>query len=127
MTFKLYCFHGICVCERKNEILGRNEKHNSITINDFATFTIIFNFRARKIPMIIRRYLPDGSFEDWGIDELIITEWDMTLFCLTGKVYDTCTLIDLKHTGGKYRTCVHHTDNLKIASNIIRIIEKNYS
>ncbi|XP_060600412.1 DNA-directed RNA polymerases I, II, and III subunit RPABC2-like [Ruditapes philippinarum] len=30
--------------------------------------------KARKIPMIIRRYLPDGSFEDWGIDELIITE-----------------------------------------------------
>jgi len=28
--------------------------------------------RARKIPMIIRRYLPDGSFEDWALDELII-------------------------------------------------------
>eukprot|EP01039_Chlorochromonas_danica_P010614 gene10614-11761_t len=28
--------------------------------------------RERKIPMIIRRYLPDGSFEDWNIDELII-------------------------------------------------------
>ena len=25
----------------------------------------------RKIPMIIRRYLPDGSFEDWSIDELL--------------------------------------------------------
>lgn len=30
--------------------------------------------KARKIPMIIRRFLPDGSFEDWSIDELIITE-----------------------------------------------------
>jgi DNA-directed RNA polymerase I, II, and III subunit RPABC2 len=28
--------------------------------------------RERKIPIIIRRYLPDGSFEDWSIDELII-------------------------------------------------------
>jgi DNA-directed RNA polymerases I, II, and III subunit RPABC2 len=28
--------------------------------------------RERKIPMIIRRFLPDGSFEDWNIDELII-------------------------------------------------------
>ena len=28
--------------------------------------------REKKIPLIIRRYLPDGSFEDWGIDELII-------------------------------------------------------
>ena len=26
----------------------------------------------RKIPMIIRRYLPDESFEDWSLDELII-------------------------------------------------------
>ncbi|XP_023224713.1 DNA-directed RNA polymerases I, II, and III subunit RPABC2-like [Centruroides sculpturatus] len=30
--------------------------------------------KARKIPIIIRRYLPDGSYEDWGVDELIITE-----------------------------------------------------
>ncbi|CAL4106283.1 unnamed protein product, partial [Meganyctiphanes norvegica] len=29
---------------------------------------------ARKIPIIIRRYLPDGSYEDWKIDELIITD-----------------------------------------------------
>ena len=28
--------------------------------------------RERKIPIIIRRYLPDGSHEDWSIDELII-------------------------------------------------------
>jgi len=28
--------------------------------------------RERKIPIIIRRYLPDGSHEDWGTDELII-------------------------------------------------------
>lgn len=26
----------------------------------------------KKIPLVIRRYLPDGSFEDWGCDELII-------------------------------------------------------
>lgn len=30
--------------------------------------------KLRKIPIIIRRYLPDGSFEDWGIDELIISD-----------------------------------------------------
>jgi DNA-directed RNA polymerase I, II, and III subunit RPABC2 len=28
--------------------------------------------RERKIPIIIRRYLPDGSHEDWAVDELII-------------------------------------------------------
>ncbi len=26
---------------------------------------------ARKIPFIIRRYLPDNSYEDWKVDELI--------------------------------------------------------
>jgi len=31
-------------------------------------------FRAKKIPIIIRRYLPDGSYEDWSVDELIITD-----------------------------------------------------
>ena len=30
--------------------------------------------KQRKIPFIIRRYLPDQSFEDWALDELIITE-----------------------------------------------------
>uniref|UniRef100_A0A7E4ZZD5 RPB6 homolog n=1 Tax=Panagrellus redivivus TaxID=6233 RepID=A0A7E4ZZD5_PANRE len=31
--------------------------------------------KEQKIPIIIRRYLPDGSFEDWEIDELHITDW----------------------------------------------------
>ncbi|KAI5711589.1 DNA-directed RNA polymerases I, II, and III subunit RPABC2 [Diaphorina citri] len=30
--------------------------------------------KARKIPIIIRRYLPDNSYEDWGIDELKIID-----------------------------------------------------
>jgi len=28
--------------------------------------------KQRKIPIIIRRYLPDKSYEDWSIDELVI-------------------------------------------------------
>jgi DNA-directed RNA polymerase I, II, and III subunit RPABC2 len=28
----------------------------------------------RKIPLVIRRYLPDGSYEDWGCDELIVDQ-----------------------------------------------------
>lgn len=28
--------------------------------------------RERKLPLIIRRHLPDGSFEDWPINELVI-------------------------------------------------------
>merc|ERR1712146_176631 len=27
---------------------------------------------AKKIPILVRRHLPDGSFEDWSIDDLII-------------------------------------------------------
>lgn len=30
--------------------------------------------REKKIPFTVRRYLPDGSYEDWGLDELIIPE-----------------------------------------------------
>lgn len=30
--------------------------------------------KVKKVPMIIRRYLPDGSYEEWSIDELIITD-----------------------------------------------------
>lgn len=30
----------------------------------------------RKLPFIVRRRLPDGSFEDWSIDELLIPDID---------------------------------------------------
>lgn len=28
----------------------------------------------RKIPFLIRRYLPDGSYEDWKVNELSIVD-----------------------------------------------------
>ncbi|KXS22456.1 RNA polymerase Rpb6 [Gonapodya prolifera JEL478] len=28
--------------------------------------------QAKKIPLLVRRYLPDGSWEDWSVEELII-------------------------------------------------------
>ena len=28
----------------------------------------------KKVPFIVRRYLPDGSYEDWKVSELL-TEW----------------------------------------------------
>uniref|UniRef100_A0A0K0DCT2 RPB6 homolog n=1 Tax=Angiostrongylus cantonensis TaxID=6313 RepID=A0A0K0DCT2_ANGCA len=31
--------------------------------------------KHRRIPIIIRRYLPDGSFEDWSVDQLHVTDW----------------------------------------------------
>eukprot|EP00899_Mesostigma_viride_P007459 jgi/Mesvir1/16714/Mv15105-RA.1 len=30
--------------------------------------------REGKVPFTIRRYLPDGSYEDWGVNELIIED-----------------------------------------------------
>jgi len=27
-----------------------------------------------KIPMVVRRFLPDGSYEDWSVSELIISD-----------------------------------------------------
>ena len=26
---------------------------------------------AKKIPLVVRRFLPDGSFEDWLVSELL--------------------------------------------------------
>ena len=34
--------------------------------------------KERKIPFTIRRYLPDGSYEDWGVDELVIQDLEQT-------------------------------------------------
>lgn len=28
--------------------------------------------RAGKVPLIVRRYLPDGSYEDWPLKDLMI-------------------------------------------------------
>ncbi|KYR01285.1 RNA polymerase II core subunit [Tieghemostelium lacteum] len=30
--------------------------------------------RAKKIPLIIRRFLPNGCYEDWSVDELTIVQ-----------------------------------------------------
>lgn len=32
--------------------------------------------RERRIPFVIRRYMPDGSYEDWPIEELIVADAD---------------------------------------------------
>ncbi|KRZ10905.1 DNA-directed RNA polymerases I, II, and III subunit RPABC2 [Trichinella zimbabwensis] len=31
--------------------------------------------KARRIPLVVRRYMPDGSYEDWRVDELILTDY----------------------------------------------------
>lgn len=55
--------------------------------------------KARKIPLIIRRYLPDGSYEDWGIDELSISDRWIRLYFPYSKGF-----IELDQSqGGYYR------------------------
>jgi len=34
----------------------------------------IMELREKKIPFTVRRYLPDGSYEDWSVQELIVSE-----------------------------------------------------
>lgn len=34
----------------------------------------ILELNAKLVPLVIRRFLPDGSFEDWACSELIVTE-----------------------------------------------------
>lgn len=47
--------------------------------------------KQRKIPIIIRRYLPDNSYEDWGIDELIIIDhWRFQLLHCIAFRTDCC-------------------------------------
>ena len=33
-------------------------------------------WREKRVPFVVRRYMPDGSYEDWGIDELIVHDPD---------------------------------------------------
>lgn len=34
-------------------------------------------FRAMDIPFMVRRYLPDGSYEDWRLKEMIVADDEM--------------------------------------------------
>ncbi|KAJ4821472.1 hypothetical protein LUZ62_034038 [Rhynchospora pubera] len=54
--------------------------------------------RERKIPFTIRRYLPDGSYEDWGVDELIVEDsWKRQVASVKKKfitIVRTCFHLD---------------------------------
>lgn len=32
--------------------------------------------REKRVPFTVRRFMPDGSWEDWGVDELIVEDPD---------------------------------------------------
>eukprot|EP00793_Prasinoderma_coloniale_P000994 PRCOL_00007084-RA len=36
--------------------------------------------RAKKVPFTVRRYLPDGSYEDWKVSELVVEDKGTTSF-----------------------------------------------
>ncbi|PIA46788.1 hypothetical protein AQUCO_01500378v1 [Aquilegia coerulea] len=67
------------------ETISIGDAHKIFTISSFYMFRrstgmstwlacmiAMKELQARKIPFTIRRYLPDGSYEDWGVDELIV-------------------------------------------------------
>jgi DNA-directed RNA polymerase I, II, and III subunit RPABC2 len=44
---------------------------NNFLLDDFDPIAIAEKELIEgKIPFIVRRYLPDGSFEDWKVEEL---------------------------------------------------------
>lgn len=60
-----------CVCSMNAPIMVKpNGETDPLKI-------AMMELRARKIPIIVRRYLPDGSYEDWSIDELEIPGLDL--------------------------------------------------
>ncbi|KAJ9560128.1 hypothetical protein OSB04_005288 [Centaurea solstitialis] len=60
------------------ELEGETDPLRAILVRLIVAFVILKiamkELRQRKIPFTIRRYLPDGSYEDWGVDELIVED-----------------------------------------------------
>lgn len=42
--------------------------------------------REKKIPLIIRRFMPDGTYEDWKVKDLIVDQLPLERFGL--RVYN---------------------------------------
>ena len=105
LFFRLNCnfliiFIKTCFIKKKNSYV-------------YCTYSFNYIYRNRKIPIIIRRYLPDGSYEDWGVDELIITEWSIRL---TEKHFFTKSCSILLKTNDC--TFLIHLTNVNISLNI---------
>ncbi|PKI32912.1 hypothetical protein CRG98_046686 [Punica granatum] len=58
--------------EEKEE--QESAKKERKTCKYMTKYIAMKELRERKIPFIIRRHLPDGSYEDWGVDELIVED-----------------------------------------------------
>ena len=43
-----------------------------------------------KIPLIVRRFLPDGSFEDW---QCVVLVWSVSNFVFTFPIFSVSELI----------------------------------
>ena len=65
-------------------IAQKELKMRKVNLGFLQSFLIISSYNVlsylfidivpRQIPIIIRRYMPDGSFEDWSIQDLIISD-----------------------------------------------------
>ncbi|CAI9768202.1 unnamed protein product [Fraxinus pennsylvanica] len=77
--------------------------------------------RERKIPFTIRRYLPDGSYEDWGVDELIVEDSWKRGGGGGGFVYNACVFVlkvtERKETESRVKSRTHNS--IKEGSDIL--------
>ena len=52
----------------------RREEIKRLCVGWVTSCTAVQELRQKKIPINIRRYLPDNSYEDWSVNELTI-DW----------------------------------------------------
>ena len=55
-------------------IAQKELKMRKVSNRGFCQSYLFIDIVPRQIPIIIRRYMPDGSFEDWSIQDLIISD-----------------------------------------------------
>lgn len=67
--FRSFFRRGTGVCESPQNIESLSHPPDADPL-DIANKELL----EKKIPFIVRRYLPDGSYEDWALDELILTD-----------------------------------------------------
>ena len=55
-------------------IAQKELKMRKVNNRGFCQSYLFIDIVPHQIPIIIRRYMPDGSFEDWSIQDLIISD-----------------------------------------------------
>lgn len=67
-------YHNKEAAQQIMHVIRSPEKHDAPVFIPSSWQIAMKELREKKIPFTIRRYLPDGSYEDWRVDELIIPD-----------------------------------------------------